>query len=142
MRFLPATSLCRKGKAYVLSDVTLLFSEKIPKDEFEEAEQFLEMLSEVYYHLPKPETTSHDWPEILQKSPHNLQHNPGCWQQFGQKSFLNAYVSDYDTPPETMVQLAVLLPIMDYAEWSRNKCRWWMRSKKTLLNSMTTTLRR
>jgi hypothetical protein len=111
----------KEGKTYVLSDVTLLFSEKIPKNEFEEAEQFLEMLAGVYYHLPKPETAYHDWPEILRKSLHNLQHNPGCWQQFGQKAFLNAYVSDYDTPPETMVQLAVLLPIMDYAEWSREQ---------------------
>src|SRR5690606_8032590 len=32
--------------------------------------------------------------------------------------YLNAYVSDYKTPPEIMVQLAVLLPMMEYAEWS------------------------
>ncbi|WP_346320211.1 hypothetical protein [Chitinophaga sp. YIM B06452] len=111
----------QEGKEYVLSDATLLFSEKIPKTEFEEAEQFLEMLSEVYHHLPKPETDYHDWPEILQRSLHNLQLNPGCWQQFEQNAFLNAYVSDYDTPPETMVQMAVLLPLMDYAEWSREE---------------------
>lgn len=110
-----------QGKKYVVSDVTLLFSDLIPKNEFEEAEQFLQMLSDVYFHLPKPGTGYHNWPDILQKSLHNLQHNPGCWQQFGQNNFLNAYVSDYETPPETMVQMAVLLPLMDYAEWSRKE---------------------
>lgn len=111
----------KAGKEYVVSDATLLFTGTVPKSEFDQAEQFLQMLSEIYLRIPKPDTDYHNWPDILRKSLHNLQHNPGCWQQFGQNNFLNAYVSDYTTPPETMVQMAVLLPLMDYAEWSREK---------------------
>ncbi|MBO9153935.1 hypothetical protein ACFOTA_17070 [Chitinophaga sp. GCM10012297] len=119
---LPAgTKPLKTGKNYMLSNVTLLLSDAIPKTEFEKAEQFLQMLSEIYLHMPKPGTDYHNWPDILQKSLHNLQHNPGCWQQFEQNAFLNAYVSDYKTPPEIMVQMAVLLPLMDYAEWSRTE---------------------
>jgi hypothetical protein len=35
--------------------------------------------------------------------------------------YFNAYVSDYETPPEIMVQLAILLPLLDYVEWSKTK---------------------
>src|SRR5690606_9363557 len=79
--------------------------------------QYLHLLAQLYFHLPRPETRYHDWPEILDKGLKDLHDNPGCWAQLGGNHYFNAYVSDYDTPPEIMVQLAVMLPLMDYAEW-------------------------
>ena len=44
-------------------------------------------------------------------------HHKGCWTFAGGHSYLNAYVADYKNPPEVMVQLAVLLPMLDYMDW-------------------------
>jgi hypothetical protein len=40
----------------------------------------------------------------------------GCWSFAAGKTYVNAYLSDYSTPPELMVQLAVLMPLLDYAQ--------------------------
>jgi hypothetical protein len=106
------------GKSYVLSDALITFSEEVPSDEPAMVRQYLDMLSAVYLQLPKPATTYKHWPEILQKGLTDLQDSPGCWSQVGGNHYFNAYVCDYATPPEIMVQLAVLLPLLDYVEWN------------------------
>ncbi|HEY1163735.1 MAG TPA: hypothetical protein VGE90_01180, partial [Chitinophaga sp.] len=74
----------------------------------------------IYVHLPQPTTTYQPWLDIVEKTLNDLQYSPGCWTQVQGKPYLNAYVCDYATPPEIMVQLAVLLPMMEYASWSRS----------------------
>jgi len=106
------------GRQVTISDAFVCFSSKTPNDQFEIATEFLTHLSALYLHLPRPETVYHDFPDILAKSLHDLEHKKACWQQHNGHAYLNAYVSDYDTPPEIMVQLAVLLPIRDYTAWS------------------------
>ena len=106
------------GKSYVLSDAYIAFSEEVPADEAAMVRQYLDLLAAVYLALPKPETHYQHWPEILQKGLHDLTDSPGCWSQVDGNHYLNAYVCDYATPPEIMVQLAVLLPLLDYVEWS------------------------
>jgi len=54
----------------------------------------------------------------LHKGLADLEHHKGCWQFADGRSYLNAYVSDYKSPPESMVQLAVLLPLLDFDRWS------------------------
>ncbi|MGF7040315.1 hypothetical protein [Mucilaginibacter lappiensis] len=106
------------GKSYVLSDAFIAFSEEVPVDEAAMVRQYLDLLSTVYLALPKPATNYQPWPEILQKGLTDLQESPGCWNQVDGHHYLNAYVCDYATPPEIMVQLAVLLPLLDYVEWN------------------------
>jgi hypothetical protein len=106
------------GKSYVLSDAFIAFSEAVPPDEPAMVRQYLDMLAAVYLKLPKPATTYKHWPDILQKGLTDLQDSPGCWSQVGGNHYFNAYVCDYATPPEIMVQLAVLLPLLDYVEWN------------------------
>ncbi|MCC8424734.1 hypothetical protein [Mucilaginibacter sp. UR6-11] len=106
------------GKSYVLSDAFIAFSEEVPKDEPEMVRQYLDLLAAVYLQLPKPETTYMHWPDILQKGLTDLTDSPGCWSQVDGNHYFNAYVCDYATPPEIMVQLAVLLPLLDYVEWN------------------------
>jgi len=107
----------KEGKPYVLSDAFVAFSDEVPQDEAAMARQYLDMLANVYLALPKPQTTYKNWPEILEKGLFDLQDSPGCWAQVAGNHYFNAYVCDYKTPPEIMVQLAVLLPLVDYVEW-------------------------
>jgi len=106
------------GKAICLSDMIIALSDETPADEQIMVKQYLDMLAAVYLVLPKPETTYQDWPAILKKGLFDLQDSPGCWSQVDGNHYFNAYVCDYDNPPEVMVQLAVLLPLLDYVEWS------------------------
>jgi len=105
------------GIEVVLSDAIIAFKSGSIA-ESDQAVDYLDLLSEVYIKIKKPETHYLHWPEILKKGLNDLIDNPGCWSMVGGNSYLNAYVSDYDTPPEIMVQLAVLLPLLDYVEWS------------------------
>lgn len=109
----------KEGAACVISDAFLLLSPSVPADEFQMARQFLELLAGIYIHFPKPATRYYNWPDIVKKQLHDIQHSAGCWTQVQGHSFLTAYLCDYSTPPEIMVQLAVLLPLKEYAEWSK-----------------------
>lgn len=107
-----------QGKIYIISDAIVAFSEEIPANESSITRQYLELLAETYMVLPKPATIYANWPAILIKGLKDLIGSPGCWSQLDGHHYFNAYVSDYVTPPEVMVQLAVLLPLLDYVEWS------------------------
>lgn len=118
---LPVTSSdkpLKQDSEYIISDAFILLSQDIPEDNYQMSQQFLNHLAEIYLLLPKPDTQYHDWPDFLQKGLTDLQNHKGCWQFADGRSYLNAYVSDYKTPPESMVQLAVLLPLMDFDKWS------------------------
>jgi len=107
----------KAGSQVTISDATIAF--KAAKlENLDQAEDYLDLLSEVYLNIPRPGTHYLHWPEILNKGLKDLIENPGCWSMVGGNSYLNAYVSDYQTPPEIMVQLAVLLPLIDYSKWS------------------------
>ncbi|MES3018689.1 MAG: hypothetical protein V4721_12955 [Bacteroidota bacterium] len=111
----------RAAKELVISDATVLFSEEVPADEPAMVNQYLDLLARAYMHIPKPDTAYNNWPEVLQSGLRDLIRNPGCMSQIKGQHYFNAYVSDYDTPPEIMVQLAILLPLIDYVEWGGEK---------------------
>jgi hypothetical protein len=103
---------------YIISDAFVILSEDLPKKDSEITTQFLNYLAAVYLLIPKPEPMYHDWPEIANKVIADLYHNKGCWTQTDGIGYLNAYVSDYTTPSEIMVQLAVKMPLKEYVEWT------------------------
>jgi len=107
------------GKEIVISDAFVALNPDHTKDELKLAELFLDMLATIYLALPKPDTEYHDWLTILDKGLHDLENSHGCWSHGGGHDYLNAYICDYETPPELMVQLAVLLPLLDYKDWSK-----------------------
>nr|WP_068890272.1 hypothetical protein [Pedobacter panaciterrae] len=109
------------GKEIIINDAFIAFDAHSPEDQFATNHQFLNLLARIYLLLPRPETQYQQWPEILDKGLKDLIENPGCWSQVAGHKYFNAYVSDYNTPPEIMVQLAVLLPLLDYVEWSRTE---------------------
>lgn len=119
--WLPATKKkpLPAAKEIIISDAFLAFSSEVPADEFAMSRLFMNLLTDIYLQLPLPATTLHKWPEILNKGLNDLQYNHACWSHAAGHSYLNAYVSDYKTPPELMVQLAVLSPLYEYKKWSK-----------------------
>jgi hypothetical protein len=116
---LPATKEpLQSSKDYVISDAFVIATKDTPSNDLEKAKQFLELLCKIYIELPKREIEYTDWSAIVDKTLNHLEHNAGCWNHVKGHSYLNAYVADYVTPPEIMVQLAVLLPLLDYAKWN------------------------
>ncbi|SKB63655.1 hypothetical protein [Daejeonella lutea] len=111
----------KANKELVISDAYIVFSSDSPTDEAAVTHQYLNLLARLYTRMPKPETEYNNWPHILQNGLRDLLENPGCMSQVKGNQYFNAYVSDHETPPEIMVQLAVLLPLIDYVEWSGEK---------------------
>lgn len=105
------------GKEITINDAFVAFDVEIPKDEAAISRQYLDLLGRLYLLLPRPDTAYQDWPVILNKGLRDLIDSPGCWSQVAGHRYFNAYVCDYQTPPEIMVQLAVSLPLQDYVEW-------------------------
>jgi hypothetical protein len=106
------------GREIVVSDAYMIFSPQAPEDDLVMAEQFLDSLAQVYLVLPRNETEYVDWTDIAEKSLRDLNESEKCVSNVEGRRYLNAYVADYDTPPESMVQLTALLPMLEYAEWS------------------------
>ena len=105
----------------VISDAYVIFSPRVPKDDLEMAPQFLDMLAQIFLALPRNETEYVHWPEIAEKSLRDLEESEKCVSKVRGRRYLNAYVADYDNPPESMVQLTALLPLLEYEEWSGEK---------------------
>lgn len=108
-------------KEYTISDAFVILNPDIPKDGFGLAELYLNNLSEVYRQLPKPETQYRNWIDISKKGLYELGQNKGCWMYADGHAYLNAYLCDYKTPPEIMVQLAVLSAVVEYDQWTGEK---------------------
>jgi hypothetical protein len=120
------------GKKYTLSDAFIAFDDKVASSETEMVQQYMDLLADIYLALPKPATNYKHWPDILQSGLDDLIKSPGCWSQVGGDHYFNAYVCDYTTPPEIMVQLAVLLPLLDYVEWNDSQLEVMKRIKDGL----------
>jgi hypothetical protein len=108
-------------KKLVISDAFIALDPENPVDEMAASKQFLNLLADVYLQLPKPATEFHAWTDIVNKGLEDLQNSHGCWSHGAGQDYLNAYVADYATPPELMVQLAVLLPLTDYYDWCKTE---------------------
>lgn len=106
------------NKEYIISDAFVQLDEKIPESDVEVVESYLDSLASIYLLLPKPEASQHNWLQSAEKILDNISNNKGCWTQTDGSPYLNAYVGDYKTPAEIMVQLAVILPLHEYLTWT------------------------
>lgn len=113
----PSEQPLRAGQEVILSDAFLCLSETVPQTEFEAADQFLEAIATIYPHLPKPDTTYYDWPKAAEKTIKALSESPDCGRMLNGHFYVNAYVSATYKPPESMVQLAILVPLWEYQRW-------------------------
>ena len=109
------------GKPYIISDAIVSFSKDSLKTDRDVCEHYLTQLANIYPAIKRKEPSYHNWLDTVNKGLTGLANHAGCWTFADGHHYLNAYISDYDTPPEIMVQLAVLLPLIEYAEWSGQK---------------------
>jgi hypothetical protein len=110
----------KAGVETIVSDAIVQLSKTVPEDESTMSRQYLDMLAAAYLQLNKPVTNYQNWPDIVENGLKALKDNTGCWSQFHSHEYFNAYVCDYKTPPEIMVQLSILLPLLEYEEWNRD----------------------
>lgn len=105
------------GKHFIISDAYVMISPQIHEDPSSITKHFLNHLATIYQVIPKPTVEYHNWPDIAEKALRDLSHNKGAWSQTNGIPYLNAYLCDYETPVESMVQLAVLNPFKEYQTW-------------------------
>jgi hypothetical protein len=115
----PGEEVLQPGTAVVLSSAFIAMAQS-PSDQIAESKTFLELLSQIYPRIQRPQTTYRDWPGAVRKSLKDLRRDE-CWTKIGGDRYLDAYLGDKDNPPEIMVQLAVLVPLAEYAEWRGRK---------------------
>lgn len=78
------------GEEVVISDAYIRFTSEIPEDRRRSALLYLEMLADIYLHLPKPDTTYHHWPSRALESIHDLSHSVQCTSSQGGHRYFNA----------------------------------------------------
>ncbi|GAB4024127.1 hypothetical protein [Spirosoma koreense] len=105
------------GKEVVLNDAFIYLSDTIPDNEIEASDHFLEAIACLYRLLPKPETVYYDWPKAAEQTIQALAEARGCGRRIKNRFYLNAYVGANQKPPESMVQLAILVPLWEYQAW-------------------------
>ncbi|AUD00437.1 hypothetical protein [Spirosoma pollinicola] len=106
------------GKEITLSDAFLFISDLIPESEFDAADQFLKAMAGIYPLLPKPEIQYYHWPKAAEQTIEALAESANCGRMIQKKYYLNAYVDAVKKPPESMVQLAILVPLWEYQRWA------------------------
>lgn len=108
------------GREIVLSDAYVCFSPSIPEESGDIAQLFFDMASDTYLQMPRPEPQYQEWLEMAERSIKDLEH-PDCITKDNGKRYVCAYVGTTDRRPESLVQLAVALPLLEYQEWSGRK---------------------
>lgn len=107
-----------EGQSTVISDALVCTSPEIPKDDRQAARLFIDMFADIYLNLPQPQTMYRDWVSHVDTMLYDLSTSPDCNMRVDGQRYLRAYVRDEGKPPESMVQLSVLLPVQNYARWS------------------------
>lgn len=107
----------RAGKEIVLSDAFIYLADSIPASEFEATDLFLEAIAAIYKRLPKPQPVYYDWPTAAGKTVRALTQSAECSRRIKNQVYVNAYVNATQKPPESMVQLAILVPLWEYEQW-------------------------
>ena len=100
----------------VVSDAFVCLSRERPENERQAARLFLDSLAAIYPHLPQPETQWRDWPARAADSLHDLETGDGCLVTQDGYMYARPYVGAEQ--PDSMVQLALTLPLYEYADWT------------------------
>lgn len=104
------------GQEIVVSDAFVCVSPRIPADEREAARLYLDSLAAIYPHLTQPETQWRDWPKRAADALYDLQTGDGCLVRRNDLTYARPYLGAEE--PDSMVQLALTLPIVEYGEWA------------------------
>ncbi len=115
-----------------ISDAFVLPTLVVPKDEFEAAQQYLDLQMPIYFHLQRPKTHFHDYVRKAEQAIKDLDSEECSIQVNGQK-YLRLYVGSEDKPPESMVQLAVLVSLTEFEQWQEKAIPLCETLRKTMV---------
>jgi hypothetical protein len=103
------------GKTVTLSDAILIFRDKTPPDERDSARRFIQMLGAAYTALELPPVEYRDWVGRAERTLHDLQTSPKATIRHYGRRYAHPYTdAEY---PDSMVQMALLAPMHDFATW-------------------------
>ena len=108
----------KAGAAVIISSWHLALADAVPDEPVAVADQYLDLLAQLYLHIDRPTPDYVEWRERADRSRADLERSEACWLTVEGRRYLRAYVGDDNHPPESMVQLAVLLPLLERSEWS------------------------
>ncbi|MES1179365.1 MAG: hypothetical protein ABUL62_33925 [Myxococcales bacterium] len=103
----------------VTQDAFLEVQRGVPESEAHAAEMFLGALAKVYAEVGQPQFEYYDWPAAARRSLRALTAKTGCCRNVAGKLYVQAYVNCDKKPPESMVQGALAVPLMEYEAWRR-----------------------
>ncbi|HTU80722.1 MAG TPA: hypothetical protein VMF61_01245 [Candidatus Acidoferrales bacterium] len=107
------------GREFQVSDASISLSPDVPVSDGSIASAYLDHFAAVYCALDRPEPEYHDWPHMAEQTILNLTYSDECRIEQRGRAYLAPYAGDKTKPPESMVQLTVLLPTYEYAAWSK-----------------------
>ncbi len=105
------------SREFVVSDAFLaVVPERYPETN-EVPGQYFDLLADVYLALERPAVAYHDWPERAGRTMRDLCISPACTYEKHGHRYVMPYIGDTTKPPESMVQLTVLVNTLEYEDW-------------------------
>jgi hypothetical protein len=105
------------SREFVLSDAFLAVVPGTYPRPNEIAGQYFDLLADIYLALQRPPVSYHNWPERAGRTMRDLCISPSCTYERGGNRYIMPYVGDTSKPPESMVQLTVLVNTLEYEDW-------------------------
>lgn len=117
MRLPAAKESISARKSVVLSDGQIRIHRGFNHSEGSAALTFIDDLYAAYLSMRPPQPEWHDWQQAATVTLASLTRSVHCTRKIRGATYFNAYVGSKDKPPESMVQAAVLVPLLEYQEW-------------------------
>lgn len=112
----PPTNPLPAGKPVTISDAILILRDQTPPDERDSARRFIQMLGAVYTALDLPPVEYRDWVDRAQRTLTDLASSPKATIRHYGHRYAHPYTdAEY---PDSMVQMALIAPMHDFARWS------------------------
>ncbi|HWB05592.1 MAG TPA: hypothetical protein VG796_21415 [Verrucomicrobiales bacterium] len=105
------------GKPIVIADGFVELRAGLPNGEAEAGSLFVDSLARIYPLMPPPDCEYCDWPALSEKVLRALTSSSQCRRTIDGKTYLHAYIGGSGKPPESMVQGAITVPLMEYEAW-------------------------
>lgn len=103
-------------RSLCISDVFLRPWDSVPPDETAATQWFLDAVADIYPLLDRPETQPFDWPATAGRTMRSLSAT-GCRKSIAGQTYFNSYLGSDRKPPESMVQFALLVPLLEWETW-------------------------
>ena len=102
------------AREVVVSDAFLTVADDAPLTDAEVAARYLDVLAETYVYIARPATEYFDWPAQAARTLQDLSVSPACTYVREGRRYAMPYVGDREKPPESMVQMTLLVNVREY----------------------------